>query len=242
MIEAVRSLVASGRLGAVVTVVSGPAVGAKGVIDYERGYIAGEMPGMVSVAVLERSMELMEVERSDTLAFGQRQVYVEVLAPKPHLVIFGAVHTAQPLSTMARLAGFEVTISDARAAFATRERFPDADRILVGRPDSHLDGLSLDHRTYVVILSHDPRFEDPVLQRVLGSPVRYIGAIGSTSTAQRRAARLSDQGFEAEQIARIHGPVGIDLGGRTAAETAVSILAELIRARYGGGRRPEAQS
>ena len=233
--EAVAGLIADERLGAVATVVTGPEIGAKAVIDYDDGYVAGELPGQVAADVLADAKALMEREQNRTLGYRDCEVFIETVAPPPHLVIFGAVHIAQPLTTMARQLGFHVTVSDARPAFTTAERFPDADRVLVGWPDELKGDIELDRRTYVVLLSHDARFEDPVLPWVLESPVKYIGAMGSRRTSAKRADKLRDWGHSEEQVARIHGPVGLDIGAETPAETAVSILAEIIQVRYGSG-------
>jgi len=235
VIEAVRRLVDDERLGAVATVVVGPDLGARAVIDFDAGYIAGRLPEDLSPDVLADARALMAHEQSRTLVYGESEVFIETVAPAPHLVIFGAVHVAQPLSAMARLLGFRVTVSDARAAFTTPERFPDADRVLVGWPDTHKDQIDIDRRTYVVLLSHDARFEDPVLPWVLGSPAKYIGAMGSRRTAAKRAEKLRAMGYGDEQIERIHGPVGLDIGAEQPAETAVSILAEMVHVRYGAG-------
>jgi xanthine dehydrogenase accessory factor len=172
---------------------------------------------------------LLDRERSLTLTYGSHEVYIESIVPRPHLVIFGAVHIAQELIPMSRQLGFHVTISDARSAFTTIERFPDADRLLIGWPDQ-ID-LEFDRRTYVVVLSHDARFEDPLWPLVLPSPVAYIGAMGSSKTAARRRERLLADGFGPEQVDRIHGPIGINIGGETPAEIAVGILAEIIATR-----------
>lgn len=223
------------RLGAVATVVEGQDVGTKAVIDFDAGYIAGELPAELADDVLADAKALMEHEQNRTLAYGDTEVFIETVAPSPHLVVFGAVHVAQPLSTMARQLGFHVTISDARPAFTTSERFPDADRVLVGWPDDLKDEIELDRRTYVVLLSHDARFEDPVLPWVLDSPVKYIGAMGSRRTSAKRVDKLKGMGYSDEQIARIHGPVGLDIGAEQPAETAISVLAEMIQVRYGAG-------
>jgi len=151
-------------------VIEGEYLGAKAVIDHESGYVAGELPSEMVADVLADARILMQHEKSRALGYGDTEVFIETVAPQPHLVVFGAVEVAQPLSTMARLLGFQATISDAGAAFATGERFPDADRVLVGWPDQLKDLIELDHRTYVVLLSHDARFEDPVLPWVLSSP------------------------------------------------------------------------
>jgi xanthine dehydrogenase accessory factor len=235
VIEAVERLISEERLGAVATVVAGPALGAKAVIDFEAGYVAGELPSEVKADVLADARALMEHEQNRTLSYGDTEVFIESVAPPPHLVVFGAVHIAQPLSTMARQLGFHVTVSDARAAFTTTDRFPDADRVLVGWPDDLKDEIELDRRTYVVLLSHDARFEDPVLPWVLESPVKYVGAMGSRRTSAKRVDKLQRMGYSDEQIGRIHGPVGLDIGAEQPAETAISILAEVIQVRYGSG-------
>jgi xanthine dehydrogenase accessory factor len=235
VIEAVERLVSHERLGAVATVVEGPELGAKAVIDFEDGFVAGALPAGIADEVLADSRALMEHEHNRTLQYREHAVFIETVAPPPHLVVFGAVHIAQPLSTMARQLGFQVTVSDARPAFTTPERFPDADRVLVGWPDDIRDDITLDGRTYVVLLSHDARFEDPVLPWVLESPVKYIGAMGSRKTSAKRIAKLLGLGYSEDQVARIHGPVGLDIGAETPAETAVAILAEIIRVRYGAG-------
>jgi xanthine dehydrogenase accessory factor len=235
VIEAIERLIEEERLGAVATVIEGAHLGAKVVIDHESGYVAGELAPEIAADVLADARTLMQHEKSRTLGYGDTEVFIETVAPQPHLVVFGAVEVAQPLSTMARLAGFQATISDARAAFATEERFPDADRVLVGWPDELMDQIELDHRTYVVLLSHDARFEDPVLPWVLDSPARYIGAMGSRRTSAKRAEKLKGMGYPDKQISRIHGPIGLDIGAEQPSETAISILAEMIQVRYGSG-------
>jgi xanthine dehydrogenase accessory factor len=130
--------------------------------------------------------------------------------------------------------GYRVTVADSRAAFATPERFPTA-RVLVGWPEDVLDKVRLDRRTWVIILSHDKRHEDPVLEAALKSPVRYIGAMGSRRTQDLRVERLSEKGFSSEDIAKVRGPVGLDIGAESPQEVAVSILAEITMVRYGHG-------
>jgi xanthine dehydrogenase accessory factor len=235
VIDAIERLIEEERLGAVATVVAGPDLGAKAVIDFDSGYVAGEVPAGVSTDVLADAKALMEHEQNRTLSYGETEVFIETVAPRPHLVIFGAVHTAQALSAFGHQLGFHVTVTDARGAFTTAERFPDADRVLVGWPDELKDEIELDRRTYVVLLSHDARFEDPVLPWVLASPAKYIGAMGSRRTTAKRVDKLRGLGYPDEQIDRIHGPVGLDIGAEQPAETAISILAEMIQVRYGAG-------
>ncbi len=234
-LAAVRHLVEAERLGAAVTVVEGPDTGTKGVLDRVRGLVAGTLPTPVADDVMADAASLMDREQSRTLTYGDRQVYIETVAPQPQLVIFGAVHIAQELCRMAHGLGFRVIVNDARPFFTTRERFPEAADVIVGWPDQVADQLVIDARTYVVMLSHDARFEDPVLPLVLGGPAKYIGVMGSRRTHRRRVARLRAAGFDEAQIARIHGPVGLDIGAEQPGEVAVSILAEMIQVRYGSG-------
>lgn len=168
------------------------------------------------------------------LARREGDVFVEPLRRPAHLVIVGAIHIAIPLHRLAKLMGYRVTVVDARSKFATKERFPEADELIVSWPDEALSKLTLDRSTYVVILTHDPKFDLPALRSVLGKEVGYIGAIGSRKTNQNRFDALRAEGFSDEQLSRVHGPVGLDLGGRGAEETALGILAEITAVRFGG--------
>jgi xanthine dehydrogenase accessory factor len=161
---------------------------------------------------------------------ADEQLFVRVYSPTPRLLIVGAVHIAQALAPMAAVAGFQVTIIDPRRAFASAERFPGI--TLNGDwPDEAMTQLAPDARTAVVALSHDPKIDDPALAAALDSSAFYIGALGSSRSHAQRLARLQEAGYT-QQLSRIHAPVGLDLGGRAPAEIAVSILAQLIQARY----------
>jgi xanthine dehydrogenase accessory factor len=160
--------------------------------------------------------------------------FVEPMRRPAHLVIIGAIHIAIPLHRLARLMGYRVTVVDARAKFATKERFPEADELVVAWPDEAMSRLEVDSSTYVVVLTHDPKFDLPALRSVLGKDAGYIGAIGSRKTNQNRFDALRGEGFTEEQLARVHGPIGLDLGGRGAEETALGILAEITATRFGG--------
>jgi xanthine dehydrogenase accessory factor len=168
------------------------------------------------------------------LARREGDWFVEPLRRPAHLVIVGAIHIAIPLHRLAKLMGYRVTVVDARAKFATKERFPEADELIVSWPDEAMSKLTLDNSTYVVILTHDPKFDLPALRSVLGKEVGYIGAIGSRRTNQNRFDALLAEGFTEEQLSLVHGPVGLDLGGRGAEETALGILAEITAVRFGG--------
>jgi xanthine dehydrogenase accessory factor len=164
--------------------------------------------------------------------------FVEHFAPAPVMLIFGAVDTAQALCRMARQVGFRTVVSDARTKFATAERLPDADEIVVGWPAMTYDRHTPDEATYVVVLTHDARFDEPALGPALRSSAPYIGALGSRRAQEKRRMRLQNAGYSESEIDRISGPLGLDIGAVTPAETAVSILAEVLAVRSGreGGR------
>jgi xanthine dehydrogenase accessory factor len=229
VLEAVAGLVDKELFGSRATCVGGPALGHSAVI-HAGAVIAGEIPPEYEGDVITDAGTLLDRERSLTLVYGDHEVFIESIAPRSHLVIFGAVHIAQELCAFARRLGFHVTVSDARTAFTTTERFPEADRLLIGWPDEV--EVEFDRRTFVVVLSHDARFEDPLWPRVLPTPVPYIGAMGSSRTAQRRRERLIDRGFTSAQVDRIHGPIGLRIGAETPSEVAVAILGEIIAKRH----------
>lgn len=231
--DAVRAAIETERLSAVATVVAGDGIGDKALLDFESGTVTGTLT--VTDEMLEDARELMAREQNRTLTYDDKDVFFETLAPPPHLLIFGAVHIAQALTDLATRLGFRVIVSDAREAFTTPERFPDAHDVLVGWPDELADRLVIDRRTYVVLLSHDARFEDPVLPMVLASDAKYIGAMGSRRTHAKRLDRLRAAGYSESALERIHGPIGLDIGAETPEETAISILAEMIQVRYGSG-------
>jgi len=164
---------------------------------------------------------------------AKAEVLLEVFARRPRLVIFGGVHIAMALVPLAKALGYYAVVADGRQAFLTRERFPNADELLLAWPEEAFRQTGLDSATYVCLLSHDPKFDEPAMELALRSPAVYIGAIGSNKTQASRRERLKAQGFSDQDIARVHGPIGLDLGGRSPAETALAILAEMTAVRYG---------
>jgi xanthine dehydrogenase accessory factor len=168
------------------------------------------------------------------LARRDGEWFTEPFRRPANLIIIGAIHIAIPLHRLAKLMGYRVTVVDARAKFATKERFPEADELIVAWPDEAIARLSIDRSSYVVILTHDPKFDLPALRAVLTRDAGYIGAIGSRKTNQNRFDALRAEGFTEEQLSRVHGPIGLDLGGRGAEETALGILAEITATRFGG--------
>jgi xanthine dehydrogenase accessory factor len=235
ILEAVAGLLEEERLGALATVIDGPHRGQRALISGEGEILSGELSETVASAVIADALTLMSNEQSRTLSFDDEQVFIETLAPPPHLVVWGADEVAITLTEMAGRVGFRSTVCDPRPAFAVADRFPAADRVLAGWPGDLADRLDFDGRTYVVVLTHDDRVEGPLLPLVLASPARYIGALGSRRTHRKRCERLLAEGWGEADVERIHGPVGLDIGAETAAEVAVSILAEMIAARYASG-------
>ncbi len=181
----------------------------------------------------EAARETLRADRSRTVSDVGGEVFVQAFNPPLRLVLVGAVHIAQALAPMAALAGYQVTVVDPRRSFATDERFPGVE-LRSDWPDEVLEEMALDARTAVVTLTHDPKLDDPALQAALGAPVFYIGCLGSTRTHAGRLARLRKAGFDDAALARIHGPVGLDIGARSPAEIAVAILAQITSRLRGG--------
>lgn len=161
------------------------------------------------------------------------EVFFAVYPPAPTLIIVGAGHIAIPLMRLAKIVGYRVVVVDPREAFATRERLPEADEILLEWPDEALARLPLSSATAVAVLTHDDKFDVPALRVALGSEAGYIGVIGSRGTRAERDRRLREEGVDEEQLTRIHGPIGLNLGARTPEEIALAILAEIIATRHG---------
>lgn len=161
------------------------------------------------------------------------EVFIEGFPPPPRLIIVGAGHIAIPLTTFAKTLNYRVVVVDARAAFATRERFPQADELIVEWPDEVLEKMDLNPSTSVAVLTHDPKFDEPTLKVVLARKVGYVGAIGSRKTKAERDERLKKQGMTAEQLAQIHGPIGLNIGANNPEETALAIMAEIVAKRHG---------
>ena len=165
-------------------------------------------------------------------------IFVASYAPRPRMIVFGAIDFAAAVARMGSFLGYRVTVCDARPTFATAKRFPDADEVIVEWPHKYLARTQVDPRTVLCVLTHDPKFDVPLLEVALRLPVAYVGAMGSRRTHDDRLARLRERGMTEEELARLHSPIGLDIGSRTPEETAVSIAAEIISGRWGGSGSP----
>ncbi len=228
------------RLAALATVVAGPGLGRQLLLcPGATGEV--EVGGLGDVTldrqVAARARELLATfaseRRSYELPEGTADVFIEIHPPRPKLIIVGAVHVAIPLVTFAKTLGLSTVVVDPRTAFATRERFPHADDLDTRWPDEALRDIGVNENTFVALLSHDLKLDLPALEVALARPARYIGALGSKKTHAKRVAALVERGVSAEQIRRIHNPIGLDLGGRRAEEIAVAVAAEMVAVSHG---------
>lgn len=174
---------------------------------------------------------------------GQRrrdevEVFVSSFAPPPCMLVFGAIDFAAAVAGIGKFLGYRVTVCDARSIFATKARFPDADEVINEWPHRYLESTEVDERTVICVLTHDPKFDVPLLERALRTEAAYIGAMGSRRTHNDRLARLKEAGVTDDELARLRSPIGLDLGARTPEEVAVSIGAEIIHNRWGGSTQP----
>lgn len=192
-----------------------------------------ELAGQAADALLRGTSRTVEVQG--------RSYFIEAFAKRPRLIIVGAVQVAMPLVALARIMSYETVVVDGRPAFASTERFPDADHLVVGWPDEVADEIGLGPDDAVAILSHDVKFDEPAIGAALARGCRYVGAVGSRRTQADRRERLRAAGLPEEQLARLRGPIGLDLGGREPAETALAIMAEVVAERYGGSGLPMRQ-
>lgn len=165
-------------------------------------------------------------------------VFAATYAPRPRMIVFGAIDFAAAVAKIGAFLGYRVTVCDARATFATPKRFPYADEVVVAWPHDYLAATDVDGRTVVCVLTHDPKFDVPLLELALRLPLAYVGAMGSRRTNDRRLAKLAERGLTEAEIARLHAPIGLDIGSRTPEETAVSIAGEIVSARWGGTGAP----
>jgi xanthine dehydrogenase accessory factor len=251
----VAAAVSRGDPVAVATVIAGPgAVGARRVI-WGNGVTGPAPPASLGSGRLDDAVDddvrgmlaqgLTGVRRYG--AHGERRgdelsVFVNSFAPPPRMLVFGAIDFAAAVARVGKFLGYHVTVCDARGLFATPARFPDADEVVVDWPHRYLAGIDVDQRTVICVLTHDPKFDVPLLEVALRTPAGYIGAMGSRRTHADRIDRLRERGLTERELARLRSPIGLDLGARTPEETAVSVAAELIQLRWGGSGVPLTQT
>jgi xanthine dehydrogenase accessory factor len=208
-------------------------------VVYEDGTLEGSLESAAAdAALVEASRAALSTGRSRSLTIEERQLFIEVYPVRPRLVIVGAVPVAMSLVRLARELGYQTVVIDGRPSFATEERFPDVDQLIVGWPDEVAADIGLGPADAVAVLSHDPKFDEPAIVEALRRGCRYVGAIGSRKTQARRRERLLEAGVGAEELSLLHGPIGLDLGGREPAETALAIMGEIVAARYGASAAP----
>lgn len=232
-IDHISQNIAAKKIFAAATILDGERIGAK-LIVYPDGTTFGDLgDAELNARISADARALIAAERSETRAYGDIEIFIEAYSPPPRLLIVGGVHTAIPMTHFGKLLGFHVTVVDGRGRFATRERFPHADELIVEWPDDVIPRLTIDAMTYVVILTHDPKFDIPALKALSTTKPRYIGAMGSRETRRQHMDELRAQGVPAEFLKTVYGPVGLDLGGRSPEEMALAIIAQIVAVRYG---------
>jgi xanthine dehydrogenase accessory factor len=218
-----------GNIGAHLAVWADRAAGSLGTTRLDAA-VAADVRGMLD----HGATGLLHIGPDGERRQDELSVFVESFAPAPRMLVFGAIDFAAAVARVGKFLGYRVTVCDARAVFATRRRFPDADEVVVEWPHRYLAAQPVDARTVICVLTHDPKFDVPLLEVALRTEAAYIGAMGSRRTHEDRLARLRDAGVEEDALARLASPIGLDIGARTPEETAVSIAAEIVAHRWGG--------
>ncbi|MEU4420087.1 XdhC/CoxI family protein [Actinoplanes sp. NPDC024001] len=186
----------------------------------------------------QRAAGLLAHGRTGMITACEREVFVQSWAAPARMIVFGAIDFAAAVARIGKFLGYQVTVCDARGVFATAARFPDADEVVVEWPHRYLEATEVDERTVLCVLTHDPKFDIPLLQVALHTPARYIGAMGSRRTCEDRLRRLREAGVSEQALSRLRAPIGLDLGARTPEETAVAVAAEIVALSWGGSGVP----
>jgi xanthine dehydrogenase accessory factor len=239
LVERLLEVVERSERAVLLTVLAGDDLGAELLVTED-----GERIGDAPEELAESAPELIRKGRSSVVEIGGREVFADVYGPPPRLLIYGAVDTAEALCSAARQIGWRPIVSDARARFATPERLPSAEEIVVAWPEEALAQVRPDDATAIVVLTHDDKFDVPMIAGALATEAFYIGALGSRRNQERRRERLIEAGVDEAALERVSGPCGLDIGAQTPAETAISILAEIMAVRVSreGGRLREAST
>ena len=235
--DELKQVIENGDAAVVFTVVEGEPIGAKLLVRAD-GTTVGDGPA----ALAKEVPELLAGGRSRIVEHEGRRFFADVVAPPPRLLVFGAVDTAEALCAAAKQLGWTAIVADARSRFATRERLPSADEIIVAWPADVITQVQPDARTAVVVLTHDEKFDVPALEGALATEAFYVGALGSRRAQASRRERLLEAGVAEAELDRIAGPCGLDIGAESSPETAISILAEMLATKAGrdGGRLRDA--
>jgi xanthine dehydrogenase accessory factor len=240
ILEDLLALIHDNTPVALVTVVAGPAVGSKAMVtaasvigtlgndELDRAVIGDTRSMLAQGTTGSRHYGPQGEQRGDAV-----EVFVQSFAPSPRMYVFGAIDFSRATVRMGKLLGYHVTVCDARATFATRKRFPEADEVVVQWPHEFLAEAAVDERTVLCVLTHDPKFDVPLLVEAVKTRAAYVGAMGSRRTHTDRVRLLRAEGVSEDDVRRIRGPIGLDIGARTPEEVAVAIAAEIIALRYG---------
>jgi xanthine dehydrogenase accessory factor len=231
LLDEVRSLAQGERAAVRATVVAGPRLGQHWLLPADGGDPGS--PGDSTDALRAAAQAAVADGKSTRTTLGESQVFLEVVRPAPTLVAVGGVHIAIALTRIAQALGYRTIVVDPRPAFASEARFPHADRVVSDWPDEALGRIGLTAETAVAVLTHDPKLDDPALRAALPSAAFYVGALGSKATQAKRRQRLLEGGLSEEQVDRLHAPIGLDLGGRSPEEIALSVMGEVVAVRNG---------
>ena len=245
LFEAARAALLAEQALAIVTVIQGPQSALGGALVMADGEVVfSELKGALNEAAKAAAREALDKQRSGRMAItlpgseeNVAELFVNVILPPPVLVMVGGAHIAIALATMARALGYRTVVIDPRKAFGSRERFPHVDRLIQAWPGDAFAQFTITGNTAIATLTHDAKIDDPALKIALSSPAFYVGALGSRATQEKRRQRLLAAGLSEEQLARLHGPIGLDLGGRTPEEIALAVMAEIVAARHGQARK-----
>lgn len=234
-----NTCLAENQFIAVTTVIAGRGMGNKMLLWPDGRRLGSLGAAELDVEATAWAQAQMQKQETSWTHLRDAEVFVDVLPPPLRLIVIGAVHVAIPLVALAKTLGFYTIVIDPRRAFASRERFPQVDELIVEWPSSALEKLRPDESSYIAFVSHDEKLDNPALKVALSSPARYVGVLGTRKNIPQRLAALKELGLAEEQMARLHAPIGLNIGGILPAEIAVSILAEMVSARHGISRELE---
>ena len=246
----VAARIESGEPVAIATIVKGPHHVGRHLVIAPDSTFGSLGTARLDDTVREDALGMLAAGLTGTIEYGSEgerlgeglSVFVASFAPPAQMFVFGAIDFSAALVRAAKMLGYNVTVCDARPVFATTKRFPEADQVVVDWPHRWLEQQNVDRRTVIAVLTHDPKFDVPALRVALGTDAGYIGAMGSRKTHEDRIQRLREVGVTESELARIHSPIGLDIGARTPEETAISICAEIVQHRWGGSGRSLTQT